>query len=175
MHRLGKKALLQSKGKHLRLPKLDRRFLAATFHQSAFGSIHESGGIYLMKIAKAGLEVEVPVANRRVDAMVFGQIDGQGVKLAVEINVTNSKDERYRSDMDAARIDVVEIDLTVEEVLRKAGERSLSVESLIRSLVLSGTNHKRWLNVPRIDERRDCPGCGSLKKPQYQYCYVCAM
>ena len=122
VHKLAKECLKESVHKFMRFPRDE---------ESDPGSKKYT----LAKIERVTLEAEMELANRRIDAGVrFGIWEKEsdkwtratGFPAAIEICVTNPKDESYVRDMSVYNIPVLEMRLNQEEILQRATSYQLS-------------------------------------------------
>jgi len=153
LHRLCGEILLGSVGKCIKLPGLSK---------------------YNVRIESVQPEVRVNVVDRRVDLLadvsVESSRDGSAYgnrKLAIEICVSNEKDQEYRLDMKRAGLQAIEIEVDWMMVQKRMDKTSAQarVVSALRFLLLSMTRNKRWLH------RKDmaiCPYCSRYELPRHE-------
>ena len=158
IHAFAKMALQSSVGKQIKLPEPNG-----------------SGGFHF-KLARAIPEKLLPEVDRRVDILAtlsiaqrpsrqkgpskafYGRWEHSKFvahkELAIEINVSNPKDDAYINDMRTIGLSSLEIRIDPNKIWKCIREysQSLRVDSLIRSMVLGWTVNKRWLYHPEIDE-----------------------
>lgn len=151
LHRFAKQYLSESRGKVFPLPKRSRTDLYGGYE----GAI---------KIERALLERPIPGTTRRCDVLIEGLVrkkpptpPGQTVQvgpwsahseLAVEINVTNPKDEEYIKEVTSAgQLSVVELTLTPEEVERRIATHRLAIawSQAVKMLIMGRGSNRSWL------------------------------
>ena len=159
-----------------------------------------NGGI---RIGHAVREAPIPGTNRRTDVLITSSAvkrisdPGPGrpirLKLAVEVHVTNPKDQEFALEMAGTGQRCVEIDVPPDEVWRRVAEGA-TCKSVMRALLLQAVSGRsRWIYPPLprcggcgreiligqqhcwdCDPSFDqCPACGGRKRKQYPTCFQC--
>ena len=153
LHRLCKEVIRDSVGKCLTLPR--------------------SGG-YNVRIASVKTEVEIDVIARRVDLLADVSLESQKDKkpaskrqLAIEICVSNRKDQAYCFDMRKVGLPAVEIVVSWQQVLDRMTKTPTQarIESALRFLLLSMTLNKHWLHHK---DMKTCPYCQRYELPGHK-------
>ena len=151
LHRFAKQYISESLGKVFPLPKRS----SAKLYGGYEGAI---------KIERALQEFTVPGTARRCDVLIEGFIRkrpptprGQQCRwvpwdtrseVAVEINVTNPKDEAYIEEVSrTGQLSVVELTLTPEDVKRRVATHQLSIawSQAVKMLIMGRSSNRRWL------------------------------
>ena len=157
-----------------------------------------------LRIAGAQQEVRVPGTSKRVDVMITSDAvkrladPGPGqpfrMQLAVEIYVTNPKDEEFAAEMAKVKQHCIEIHIPPDHVWQRV-HKGATWTGAMRGLLLQSINGLRsWWIYPPLPTCQTCgadvlkgqlhcwgcnpdfdrcPTCGARKKKRFPQCFDC--
>ena len=186
-----------------------------SIHRSACGYLASATGRWMkipkskpegpggLQIAHTAREAPIPGTRRRTDVLITSSAvkrmsdPGPGrparIRLAVEIHVTNPKDEEFATDMAGVGQRCIEIDMPPQEIWHRVSKGATWKATMRGMLLQANSERSRWIYPPLpkcqgcgkeiligsthcwiCDPRFDqCPSCGGRKKTQYPECFQC--
>ena len=168
MHMYAKQVLCRAGGKVMHLPHETDK----DFYRGYFG---------MLRINKGTPEAHIPGTSRRCDVLLYGKVRtaesgskwNSQIRIAVEIAVTNFKDEAYRDEIRRANsISVLEVPLSWQHIRKEAERLRMQYHEVVGHIVFRQGNSKYWI-FKKGGEAWVCPSCEGYKKRGQTICYQC--
>ena len=168
LHKYAKQVLCEAVGRVVHLPHRSNR----EFY---------SGYLGLLRVSWATPEAPIPGTSRRCDVILHGKVRraedkarwNTDTQVAVEIAVTNYKDDAYRDEIrQAASVSVLEVPLSWEQVRIEAERLGKQYHEVVKHILLNQGSSKYWI-FKRGGEAWVCPSCRYFKHRERKMCYDC--
>ncbi len=177
LHKYAKQVLCESTGAIFALPQRTNK----EFYNGHDGALRISG---------ARPEFLIPGTSRRCDVLLDGQVrpavprgtgwHGKGwkewsgqEKVAVEIAVTNYKNEAYFDEIrQAGTLSVLEISLSWKYVWSESERLHKPYRDVVHHVLLRQTDIKKWI-FKLGSAAWVCPFCGGFRHRDMKMCYSC--